>query len=330
MEGKNTPGDGNPCWDTHKKVGTKMKNGKRVNDCVPKNESVQIEEKSVHVRLDHLDGDPRQSKVTQVLKKYEKSKVIEFDGETDKGAIFKVLKPAMISGLNRELKKFATSAVNEGISESAQDRLNKRAAKLGIGNRNKAADDYMARMKAKHGEKGVADRLASNQAKIDAIKKARMRREDNLDELSTKTLSSYIKKASDARGHRKLSTRKLDNRYTGVLRAVSQKRAKREDVNEELTPVQKRKHMNLKKRAKAGNSQAKIRLKAFEKEFAKDIEMGKTSAKSVKTGGKVGAADPTTGQFGSGGSGKGDDMNLIVQLRKAQDMNGKETREVEG
>ena len=40
IESKNTPGDGNPCWDTHKKVGTKMKNGKRVNDCVPKNEKV--------------------------------------------------------------------------------------------------------------------------------------------------------------------------------------------------------------------------------------------------------------------------------------------------
>jgi len=33
-------GDDDPCWDTHKKVGTKMKGGKRVNDCVPKNESV--------------------------------------------------------------------------------------------------------------------------------------------------------------------------------------------------------------------------------------------------------------------------------------------------
>jgi hypothetical protein len=28
--------DDDPCWDTHKKVGTKMKGGKRVNDCVPK------------------------------------------------------------------------------------------------------------------------------------------------------------------------------------------------------------------------------------------------------------------------------------------------------
>ena len=26
------------CWDTHKQVGTKMKNGKQVPNCVPKNE----------------------------------------------------------------------------------------------------------------------------------------------------------------------------------------------------------------------------------------------------------------------------------------------------
>jgi len=31
------------CWDTHKKVGMKMKGGKLVNDCRPKNEEVQVE-----------------------------------------------------------------------------------------------------------------------------------------------------------------------------------------------------------------------------------------------------------------------------------------------
>jgi hypothetical protein len=77
-EAKNTPGDGNPCWDTHKKVGTKMKNGKRVNDCVPKN-------------------------------------------------------------------------------ESAQDRLDKMAAKHGLGKPNKAADDYMAKMRKKYGAKDDAE-----------------------------------------------------------------------------------------------------------------------------------------------------------------------------
>ena len=32
------------CWDTHKQVGFKMKGGKRVPNCVPKNEEEQIDE----------------------------------------------------------------------------------------------------------------------------------------------------------------------------------------------------------------------------------------------------------------------------------------------
>ena len=32
------------CWDTHKKVGMKMKGGKLVNNCVPKNEEVEVDE----------------------------------------------------------------------------------------------------------------------------------------------------------------------------------------------------------------------------------------------------------------------------------------------
>ena len=32
------------CWDTHKQVGTKMKNGKEVPNCVPKNEETPITE----------------------------------------------------------------------------------------------------------------------------------------------------------------------------------------------------------------------------------------------------------------------------------------------
>lgn len=45
-------GDDDPCWDTHKKVGTKMKDGKRVNDCVPKNESVVTEGTVAEMELD--------------------------------------------------------------------------------------------------------------------------------------------------------------------------------------------------------------------------------------------------------------------------------------
>ena len=37
------------CWDTHKQVGFKMKGGKRVPNCVPKNED-NLEEKKVKIR----------------------------------------------------------------------------------------------------------------------------------------------------------------------------------------------------------------------------------------------------------------------------------------
>ena len=38
------------CWDSHKQVGTKMKGGKRVPNCVPKNEEEEIEEVSAAMR----------------------------------------------------------------------------------------------------------------------------------------------------------------------------------------------------------------------------------------------------------------------------------------
>ena len=37
------------CWDSHKQVGTKMKNGKRVPNCVPKNED-NLDEKKVTIQ----------------------------------------------------------------------------------------------------------------------------------------------------------------------------------------------------------------------------------------------------------------------------------------
>ena len=42
---KKTPGEEvqeDPCWDTHKQVGTKMKNGKVVPNCVPRNEKIEV------------------------------------------------------------------------------------------------------------------------------------------------------------------------------------------------------------------------------------------------------------------------------------------------
>jgi hypothetical protein len=63
-----------------------------------------VEEKTLHINLDAKDS-PRQKQVTSVLKRHEKSGAIEFDGETDKGALFKINKPGVEKSINKELSR---------------------------------------------------------------------------------------------------------------------------------------------------------------------------------------------------------------------------------
>ena len=78
--------------------------------------------------------------------------------------------------------------------------------------------------KKKKGEKDQIDTTPS-------MDDQRMTAEETLDELSRKTLRSYMNKASDARGHRNLPTKKVDKRYAGVKKA-SDKLAKEETLDE--------------------------------------------------------------------------------------------------
>lgn len=83
----------------------------------------EAKEKEVHVRMDNLGKD--EDKVVDILQKYEKKGVLKFYDNTDKGVIFKLLKPAMLSGLNRELKRFYTDAqLSEGVEFSFEMCLN--------------------------------------------------------------------------------------------------------------------------------------------------------------------------------------------------------------
>jgi len=49
------------CWKTHKKVGMKLKGGKLVNDCRPKNEAVDLKKKSSERKLNTNPGDKPES-----------------------------------------------------------------------------------------------------------------------------------------------------------------------------------------------------------------------------------------------------------------------------
>ena len=80
----------------------------------------------------------------------------------------------------------------------------------------------------------------------------------------------------------------------------------------------------FKPRVKAGDKAAKKQLDKFEKDNADKINVGSAN-KAKKTGNyKKGVGDIHTGQGYSGkASEKGADDHIIMQLRKAQDVDGK-------
>ena len=76
-------------------------------------ESVR-EGKELHIRMDNFNG-PEEKKVLDILRNHEIKGNITYTGETDKGIIFDIKKPAMLNGINRELKKASSAgAVLEG------------------------------------------------------------------------------------------------------------------------------------------------------------------------------------------------------------------------
>ena len=77
---------------------------------------------------------------------------------------------------------------------------------------------------------------------------------EQVDELSRETLGSYASKASDARGHKGLSTKKVDNRYTGVARAADKldKKNMEEDMSVHLSMNKDGKSYTVKKEKTGG------------------------------------------------------------------------------
>jgi len=87
-----------------------------------------VEEKTLHINLDAKDS-PRQKQVTSVLKRHEKSGAIEFDGETDKGALFKINKPGIEKSINKELSRLG-GGYQLGESVEKVDEVMDRTARI--------------------------------------------------------------------------------------------------------------------------------------------------------------------------------------------------------
>ena len=90
--------------------------------------------------------------------------------------------------------------------------------------------DFMKRMQ-------VPSKKKSGSSRVTDVTPKGYGPNEELDELSTKTLQSYSSKASDAKGHRKLSTKKVDNRYAGVARASKKLDKKNEELDESAAGI---------------------------------------------------------------------------------------------
>ena len=88
----------NECWDTHVQDGYKMKGGKRVPNCVPRNESVELDER--------FGGDTDTPASPKIKKYIESGKgiIVDVQSSLDKKARFAVYKnPAKGSGQDKVL-----------------------------------------------------------------------------------------------------------------------------------------------------------------------------------------------------------------------------------
>ena len=78
----------NECWDSHKQVGYKMKGGKRVPNCVPKNEAVTQDDHGEKTNQDKKDAAMKktdQKKSFDQLRKESKLVRLGNNGKTDTG-----------------------------------------------------------------------------------------------------------------------------------------------------------------------------------------------------------------------------------------------------
>lgn len=102
-----------------------------------------------------------------------------------------------------------------------------------------AAQSFQADLK--HEGEPKSSRVSKDVAQIIKKRKAGLKRVgeevEQVDEVSLDTLSSYMDKASDARRHRGLSTKKIDNRYKGVALAQKKGDAQAAKMQGKLKPI---------------------------------------------------------------------------------------------
>ena len=310
-------GDGKKDTGEKKKKKKKDEKGEKEDEAKPDKVDTEPEMDNVKTMMSEREmTDKEKAKLDKLKKKYEggemhKSMKAQYGDKADEVFYGKLTKMAMGEGID-----FNDDA--EYLEEKQIDALKKKAEKTGIpyGILKQVYNRGMAAWRTGHRPGTTPQQWAFARVNSFATKskgtwggadkdlaaKARgsMKKEEvELDELSSKTLSNYMRKASDARGHRKLSTKKQDNRYSGVARA-----GKKLDDRERAGV-----------REEVGLDEDKKELAKISKELEGASKMHKGQSVRIK---KI----LDKGDMKEAKDGEEKDTNLIMQLRKAVSLRG--------
>ena len=330
------------CWKGYKATGTKMKNGKEVPDC--KKEEVS---EDVHARYMRVHGKKAKGQGRWVFttSRNSQSQGKEF---VHTGSFTAAHKAAQ--------KHFGTKDVYvmESIDEAKMMPIDEVRAPSTVKHRGKTY--YQTGKKGKDMKTGAPSFEYSSDLDGDDVrvwynaKTKKVTAESVVEWACNRTEKArrvsggdkrkkYMKeKQVDEAFKLSKSAQKMKAKGSVFLRKMKAKfqKSQEESVNEALTKLEKQKYKNLKQRAATGNTIAKKRLADFEKEHAADLDtqgMSAAKARGRATRGR-GAVDPHTGEVSTRGRGtgetRGEDKNLVIQLRKAQDLDGNYDIEVTG
>lgn len=179
---------------------------------VPVKENVNLDELSSDTVKSYMGkamGDAVQKTQAQQKKKYAS------DIKADQKGIDK-----RVRGLTMAKKKMANEEV-EVIDEISVDMAHRYLKGKRERDYDISPDGTSSKLKKPQSFDKMNKDAKSSMRALRTIEKSKKANEEveAIDELSKDTLSNYADKASDARGHRNLSTKKVDNRYAGVKKA---------------------------------------------------------------------------------------------------------------
>ena len=231
-----------------------------------------------HIRMDNMNG-PEEKKVLDILRNHEAKGDIVYTGETDKGIIFKIKKPAAMNKINAELKKASKSRavleMNDDLTEFLMVKKNP---------------------------------MRSTSSSSSSSSSSRSRRGAG----STSGQSVTTTSGNGYKIKRNIKTGKTSKSRYNVGGSAAQKESIEEATSKKLMDKMK----ELSPKGLPRNSAELRKLKAKAQDELRSAAKAKKAAPKKQSTTKTSTGKQHMGSMEAG------DRNIVMQLRKAQDLKG--------